>query len=160
MTAAFAVLLAAVLAAIARADFARLVIPDRLNLALAALGLAWQAVRLQALPLAALVAAAGVFAALWLIAAGFRRWRGRTGLGLGDVKMAAAAATWISPWNLPLLFMLACGAALAFVAIAAIGGRPAGRETRVPFGPFIGLGLAATWGLEVLGLPTLVPGSG
>jgi leader peptidase (prepilin peptidase)/N-methyltransferase len=160
VTVLFAILLAAVLAAIARVDFARLVIPDRLNLLLGGLGLAWQALRLQAPPLGALVAAAAVFAALWLLGAGFRRWRGLTGLGLGDVKMAAAAATWISPWNLPLLFMLACGSALGFVALAATRGRPAGRGTRVPFGPFIGLGLVATWGLEVLGLPTLVPGGG
>jgi prepilin signal peptidase PulO-like enzyme (type II secretory pathway) len=160
LTAAFGGLLLAVVAAIAVVDFARMVIPDGLNMALGGLGLAWQAASLAAVPAAGVAAAAGVYIALRMLAAGFRRWRGVAGLGGGDIKMAAAAATWISPWNLPLLFILACLAALGVVAAQALAGHPVGRTTRVPFGPFIGLGLVLTWGLETSGLPTLAPGGG
>jgi prepilin signal peptidase PulO-like enzyme (type II secretory pathway) len=158
VTAAFGLALVALVAAITAVDVDRRVIPDPLNVALAALGLAWQALRHQAPPLQAALAAAAVFLFLWAIAAGFRRVRGVVGLGLGDVKMAAAAATWISPWNLPLLLFAACCTALVAVGIAALAGRRADRGTRIPFGPFIGLGLMLVWGLEVAGLPTLVPG--
>jgi leader peptidase (prepilin peptidase)/N-methyltransferase len=157
VTLAFGLALVALLAAIARIDLARQVIPDPLNLALAGLGLGWQALRLGAAPLGAALAGLAVLGLMWGIAAGFRRVRGVVGLGLGDVKMTAAAATWISPWNLPLMLFAACLAALAAVGLAAASGRPADRRTRVPFGPFIGLGLMLVWGLEAAGLPTLAP---
>jgi hypothetical protein len=91
VTAAFGLALVALVAAITAVDVDRRVIPDPLNVALAALGLAWQSLRHQAPPLQAALAAAAVFLFLWAIAAGFRRVRGVVGLGRGDVKMAAAA---------------------------------------------------------------------
>ncbi len=87
----------------------------------------------------------------------FRHLRGTAGLGLGDVKMAGAAALWVAPWNLPLLLMLACLAALLAVAIVILSGRRLDRLTRIPFGPFIGLGLVVVWTLEASDVPTLVP---
>lgn len=102
---------------------------------------------------------AGLVAAalLWGLATAFRRLRGAVGLGLGDVKMAGAAALWIAPWNLPLLLMVACAAALVAVAGAILAGRRPDRRTPIPFGPFLGLGLVVVWSLEASGAPTLVP---
>ena len=153
---AFGAVLLGLVIAIAAVDARRLIIPDGLNAMLALAGLAWQTVRPDGAPLVGLVAGAAVFLALWGFAAGFRRLRGVTGLGFGDVKMAGAAALWVSPWNLPILFIAGCAAALVTVAVL---GRTA-RAGRVPFGPFIGLGLLLTWGLERSGLPTLVPAVG
>ena len=45
--------------------------------------------------------------------AGYRALRGRDGLGLGDVKLAAVAGAWL---GLPVLF-----AAIELAALAAIG---------------------------------------
>lgn len=153
----FGVALLATLAAIAALDFDRQVIPDRLNLLLAGLGLAYQLAIGRTFPAAAIAWGAVVVAALWGLRAGYRRYRGVVGLGLGDVKMAGAAALWISPWNLPILLVVACLAALGFVAVRTMAGKPAGRQTPFPFGPFIGAGLMLTWLLEVSGLPTLAP---
>ncbi|TIX25156.1 prepilin peptidase, partial [Mesorhizobium sp.] len=77
--------LAIALAAISIADFRRQIIPDRLNLALAGIGLAYQmATDLDGLPVRLLFVAA-TFAAAWLIRRGHFLMTGRIGLGLGDV---------------------------------------------------------------------------
>jgi prepilin signal peptidase PulO-like enzyme (type II secretory pathway) len=153
----FGTALLALLAAIAVVDFDRQLIPDPLNLLLAGLGLAYQAASGRGPSVAAVAWAAVLVVALWGLRAGYRRCRGVVGLGLGDVKMAGASALWISPWNLPILLIAACLSALLFVALRALAGEPAGRRTRIPFGPFIGAGLMLTWLLEISGLPTLVP---
>lgn len=157
MTLLFGLALAGILAAISWIDVRRHVIPDPLNLILGALGLAFAAVAGGGFPWAGLVGAGLALALLWGLRAGFRRVRGVTGLGLGDVKMGAAAATWVSPWNLPLVFGVACVAALGLVAALALFGRRPDPRTILPFGPFIGSGLMLTWLLEQSGFPTLVP---
>lgn len=42
-------------------------------------------------------AAVATYAALWLLAEAHYRLRGYEGLGLGDVKLAAAGALWVGP---------------------------------------------------------------
>ena len=153
----FGVTLLALVAAIAVVDWRHQIIPDELNALLALSGLARQWLAADGAPVAALLSGAAAFLALWAFSAGFRRVRGLVGLGFGDVKMAGAAAIWVSPWNLPLLLLAACIAAFAFAALAVLGGRRFGRLTRIPFGPFIGIGLVITWTLEQANLPTLAP---
>ena len=64
-----------------------------------------------------------------------RRVRGVEGLGLGDVKLAAAIGAWLTLDLAPLCFALAAIAALASVALRA---RRFKIETvRVPFGAFL-----------------------
>lgn len=105
--------LVAILCAISIADFRRQIIPDALNLALAGIGLAYQ-MATDGLPVHILFAAA-TFAAAWAIRRGHFLMTGRIGLGLGDVKMLAAAACWISPLLLPVLLFIASASALLFV---------------------------------------------
>jgi prepilin signal peptidase PulO-like enzyme (type II secretory pathway) len=157
---AFGLVLLALLAAMAAIDWRRQIIPDELNAALALCGLAFRWLSDGGLPVAALLCGIATFLALWAFSAAFRRLRGMVGLGFGDVKMAGAAAIWISPWNLPILLLSACVAALVFAALAAVAGRSLGRLTRITFGPFIGLGLVITWMLERTNLPTLAPAIG
>lgn len=149
--------LALLLAAIAREDLRSRRIPDPLTLALALSGALAALLSEGRLPLDRAAAGLAAAALLWAVGAGFRRVRGVTGLGLGDVKMAGAAAFWISPWNLPLFLAAACLAALLAVGGAILAGRPPGRRTRIPFGPFLGLGLLLVWSLETAGAPTLAP---
>ncbi|MFB9980717.1 prepilin peptidase [Mesorhizobium kowhaii] len=142
------VALAAVLAAISIADFRRQIIPDRLNLALAVLGLGYQmATEADGVPLRLLFAVA-TFAAAWLIRRGHFLMTGRIGLGLGDVKMLAAAACWISPLLLPVLLFIASASALLFVGGQVLATGPAAVRARVAFGPFIAIGLGCSWALE------------
>jgi len=138
----------AILAAIVIVDFRRLVIPDLLNLALAGSGLLLQLVTdPDRVPFQ--VAFAFVTLALfWCIRQGYVTMTGRIGLGLGDVKMFGAAALWISPLLFPVLIFIASAAALLFVAGQAIARGSTAARSRVPFGPFIALGLATTWSVQ------------
>ncbi|MCF4122690.1 A24 family peptidase [Antribacter sp. KLBMP9083] len=72
----------------------------------------------------------------------------RRGLGLGDVKLAAslgAVAAW-SGWDALMLAAAAPFLLGGLVALALIAARRAGRDTAIPFGPFMlaGTGLALT----------------
>ncbi|ODA93665.1 peptidase A24 [Mesorhizobium sp. SEMIA 3007] len=140
--------LAVVLAAISITDFRRQIIPDGLNLALAGIGLSYQlAADAERVPVQILFAAA-TFAAAWLLRRGHFLMTGRIGLGLGDVKMLAAASCWISPLLLPVLLFIASASALLFVGGQVVATGPAAARARVAFGPFIAIGLGASWALE------------
>ena len=69
--------------------------------------------------------------------------RRRQGLGLGDVKLAAAVAAWLGARQMCLVFFLAIvtGALAAVIALAFRRRRPASPEgpLAVPFGTFLAL---------------------
>lgn len=150
----FAVLLVAILGAIAWTDLQRMIVPDTLNLALAAAGLAYQHFASPAAPWQHAATGAAVLAAFWAVRRLHAAATGRIGLGLGDVKMAGAAAIWISPWNLPLFVFVASSAALAFATGRHLLHRRLSADTRLPFGPFLAAGLLLTW-LAELQFPSL-----
>ena len=154
---AFTVTLFAVLAAIAVVDSRTLRIPDGLNLCLAGLGIAYQASATRGFPFRAVAFATIVFVAFWAVGAGYRHLRGVSGLGFGDVKMAAASALWFDPWNLAIFVLVASLSALVFVAVAAARSGGLQGAARIPFGPFLAVGLAATWLLERSGFATFAP---
>ena len=140
--------LATILVAISITDFRRQIIPDGLNFALAAIGLGYQgATGADGLPVHLLFAAA-TFAAAWLLRRGHFLITGRVGLGLGDVKMLAAAACWIDPLLLPVLLFIASATALLFVGGQVVATGPAAARARIAFGPFIAIGLGSSWVLE------------
>lgn len=132
--------------AVSLIDLRRRIIPDGLNLALLVLGVGFAALTGPALAAAgaSLVQAAGAFLLLWALRAAYARLRGRTGLGLGDVKFIAAATAWTGLAGLPLLLLVASTSALAALALAALAGRRVDLAFRLPFGPFLALGLHAT----------------
>src|SRR5260370_24877376 len=108
--------LAVLMIAIAAVDARRFIIPDELTAAALALGLAYAAVEdsevwAQALAWAVL---RGVVPALAFpgVRAGYRRWRGREGLGLGDVQLAGVAGVWLDWPTIPIAIEIAAGAAL------------------------------------------------
>lgn len=150
--AAFLAALSLVLSVVCVKDIAERRIPDLANLAIALLGLARLAVldpaRLSGRLFDAALAGALLLALRWV----HRRWRGTVGLGLGDVKFLAAATLWTGFAGLTLLVLVASLAALAALALAALGGRRVGRATRIPFGPFLALGLSGVLALDALGL--------
>lgn len=140
--------LAAILAAITVVDFRRQVIPDPLNMALAVSGLGFQLVVQRDDAAMQLLIAALALAIFWALRRGHFLVTGRIGLGLGDVKMLGAAALWINPLLLPVLLFIASTAALLFVGGQVVAAGPAAARMRVPFGPFIALGLDCSWMLE------------
>ncbi|MEW6436918.1 MAG: A24 family peptidase [Pseudomonadota bacterium] len=78
-------------------------------------------------------AAVGLFFAL--LRAAHLRLRGREGLGLGDVKLAAAAGAWLPLAVIPYCFGLASTAAL--VAVTFLRRGEAIENVRLPFGAFL-----------------------
>ena len=156
----FGIALITILAAMAVADFRTMLIPDRLNIVLAGLGLLYQFALIKSLPVTAILFSAVVFASFWLIRTGYQHFRGAAGLGLGDVKMAGGSALWFSPWNLPIFLFAACFSALIFVVLSAHRSGGLDRAAKIPFGPFLGIGLAVTWVLEQSGFTTFIPNGG
>lgn len=144
-TSSFGLVLMAILSTIAWIDWHRLVIPNALNLALAASGCLFQ---MWIFPSGIWIHAgisAGVFAAFWLVRHAHETATGRVGLGLGDVKMAGAAAIWIDPWNLPLFVFAASSIALAAVLTRELALGGGAMRQRQAFGPFLAAALAMIW---------------
>jgi len=84
------------------------------------------------------MARAGCVAIILALFRGGYAWIRRSeGLGLGDVKLAAAIGAWLPVEAIPLCFGLATSAALLMVMFAHLKGRPVTRTTRIPFGTFL-----------------------
>ncbi len=138
------VLLAALLSIATFVDIRTMRIPDALNAALVASGLAvtW----LLGKPLlAALVGAAVGYLALFLLNWAYRRARGRDGLGLGDAKLLAGAGAWLGWMGLPFVVLIASALGLAWVAGARVAGRRLQAHDALAFGPFICAGTFVVW---------------
>ncbi|MBR0871354.1 prepilin peptidase [Bradyrhizobium tropiciagri] len=78
-----------------------------------------------------------VGAALWLMRGIYQRLRQREGIGLGDVKLAAAVGAWLPLDAVPLCFALASIAALIAVLLTRLRKPSILRTTRIPFGAFL-----------------------
>ncbi len=98
-----------------------------------------------------LVAVCGAALLLLLVRWGYKRVRGREGLGLGDVKMLAMVAAFLGFW--PAVLTLFVGVVLASGYAAALLARgKAGAATRLPLGSFLGAAglLVAVFGEQAL----------
>jgi leader peptidase (prepilin peptidase) / N-methyltransferase len=85
----------------------------------------------------AIARAACIAAALALFRSGYAWIRRSEGLGLGDVKLAAAIGAWLSVDAIPLCFGLATTSALLVVMFGYLNGQSVTRATRIPFGAFL-----------------------
>jgi leader peptidase (prepilin peptidase)/N-methyltransferase len=138
------------LLALAVIDLRTMLLPDLLTLPVLGLGLFVAAADGQLSE--SLIGAALGFAVFALIAAVYRRWRGRDGLGLGDAKLLGAAGAWVGWTGLPSIVLIASLAALvvAMPMVIRVAGRRDQRE--IAFGPYLA---GATW-ITVLYGPLVV----
>ena len=131
--------------ALALIDIRDGIIPDGLNLSVAALGLAKAIVAASAM---AGIDAAGEGLAIgvvfWLLRQLYFGLRKIQGLGLGDVKFLAAAGVWVGLAGIPIVVLIAAVTALATAGALQLAGRDMTRRTSLPFGPFLAIGLLAT----------------
>jgi leader peptidase (prepilin peptidase)/N-methyltransferase len=143
--------------AIAVVDARRFIIPDMLSLPAIPAGLLASGRLLD--PAAAEVAdidhVIGMIAggaSLWLVRALYYRVRGQEGLGLGDVKLAAAGGAWIGWQHLADMILIAAVAALALAVLAAAGRRQElSGASKIPFGSFLAPSIWLVWVLLVSG---------
>ncbi len=133
------------LLALAWIDWTQLLLPDVLSLPLLLVGLtltlAWDPDQLTDHALAAMVG----YLSFQCLGFGYRRLRGRDGLGGGDAKLIAAAGAWCGLAALPFVIL---GSAV-FGLLAAMGlvltGRGVTARTQIPFGPCIALAFWLAW---------------
>lgn len=117
-------------------------LPDALTLPLLLFGLGatWWLTP-EAIADHALAAALG-YLAFRGVAALYRRYRGRDGLGQGDAKLLAAAGAWLGVAALPNVLLGGALAGLLFAGAMAVRGQRVSAQMRVPFGPCLA---TATW---------------
>jgi leader peptidase (prepilin peptidase)/N-methyltransferase len=148
-------LLAALMVAVAAEDFRRYLIPNELTAAAVALGLLragtvgpdadWTAV------LQAALRALAITMPLLALMIGYRRWRGRDGLGLGDIKLAAVAGAWLGWATIFAVVELAALSALgAYVVNGYFRKRPLKATAFLPFGLFLAPAIWLGWLAEAL----------
>jgi leader peptidase (prepilin peptidase)/N-methyltransferase len=151
----FGAFLGLLMFAIAIIDSRRYIIPNELTAAAFALALLragsvgpdaqwldmiWAALRAAAI--------AVPFLALMI---GYRRWRGRDGLGLGDVKLAAVAGAWLGWATIFAVIELATLSALgAYLVTAVLRKRPLKAAAFLPFGTFLAPAIWIGWLIEAL----------
>ena len=95
----------------------------------------------------AVIGAALGYLILWLVYWTFKLATGKEGMGYGDFKLLAAIGAWFG-WQMLPLAILASSAVGALVGIALIVLRKHGRDTPIPFGPYLaGAGIITLfWG--------------
>src|SRR6202043_2609617 len=79
----------------------------------------------------------------------YARIRGWQGLGLGDIKLAGVAGTWLDWSTMPIAIEIAAFAALAIYASRQLVlGRPISATGRLPFGLFFAPAIWICWLME------------
>jgi len=147
---AFGAALALTALTIAAIDAREHIIPDGLTLLAFALGVGSLAAIYgrDALPpiVDALTRAAAMAALFWAFRAAYGAFRGREGMGLGDVKLAAVAGVWLEWTQLPIAVEIAAVAGLGYVLARRWAfGEPVDGLAKLPFGAFFAPAIWLTW---------------
>ena len=146
----FGAALALLMLAIALSDIRHFIVPDALSASAFMLGLIFAALFDDA-PLAeailtCLLRAAAAALPLLALMLFYEWWRGRPGLGLGDVKLAAVAGAWLDWFTIVGVIEVAALAALAAYAVwRYVLHRPIAATTPLPFGLFLAPAIWAGW---------------
>lgn len=151
----FGAALGLLMIAIAAADARVYLIPDRLTLAAFLLGLANAvAIDFANMPeniAIALMRGCVLAFAFFALREIYRRLRHRHGLGLGDVKLAAAAGVWLDWALIPAAIEIAAISALiAYTVSQLVLRRPFDAMAKLPFGLFFAPAIWIGWLLGAL----------
>lgn len=145
--------LALIVLAIAVIDAHLFVIPDELTVAAFVLALVNAAVispfdRWEAVG-GALLRGAVLALLFFALRTGYRRLRGREGIGLGDVKLAGVAGAWLSLVAIPIAVEIAALAAIAVFCVRHYAaGKPLDTALKFPFGLFFAPAIWIGWLLD------------
>jgi leader peptidase (prepilin peptidase)/N-methyltransferase len=133
------------LLALAMLDLRHWWLPDRLTVTLAVSGLASGVVGVTPPLIERAIGGVAGFASLWLVAAGYKRLRGREGMGGGDPKLFGAIGLWLGWRLLPGVLLLASVIGLGWVLWQAARGKPLAASDAVPFGVLLALAAYPAW---------------
>lgn len=136
--------LIAALIQLARIDWATHRLPNIITLPLIAAGLLWAFGIAEDFYPHLLGAALG-YGVFWAVEILYRLIRKRDGLGRGDAKLLAAGGAWCGAWALPAIVLIASVSALIYILP-----KSEPRDTRIPFGPFLAIGIGAVWLVQVI----------
>jgi len=133
------------LLALAALDIAAFWLPDALTATLALAGIAVALLGVSPPLLDRAIGGIAGFAALWLIAAGYRAIRHREGMGGGDPKLLGAIGLWLGWRMLPVVLLLASLTGLAVVLVRLATGRGVRGDDRLPFGALLAIAAYPAW---------------
>ncbi|MFN4186045.1 MAG: prepilin peptidase [Hyphomonas sp.] len=134
------------LLALALIDLRTYILPDGLNLAVFLLGCGMVALYRQDMWPWHLAGAIAGYGLLWLVETGYRRLRGKDGLGRGDAKLLGAIGMWVSLEGIPPVLLIASlSGILAVLALAALKRRSVSGQSMIAFGPWIALAGYIVW---------------
>lgn len=128
------------LLALGAIDLAAFWLPNRIVAVLAAAGLASGFAGMTPAVGQRLIGGAAGFGILWLVAAGYRRLRGRVGLGGGDPKLFGAIGLWLGWRALPGVLLAACVIGLAWAVAMRMRG-----DQRLPLGTLLAAAAFVAW---------------
>lgn len=124
-------------------------LPDRLTGALALSGVASGMAALPPSLGDRVIGGAAGFVLLWLVAAGYRHWRGRAGMGGGDPKLFGAIGLWLGWQTLPAVLLVASLVGLGVVLVARLLGKPMTRSDALPLGALLAIAAYPAWWMMV-----------
>ena len=132
-------------------DFDHQLLPDDITLPLAWLGLLVNSFGVFTDLRAAVFGAVGGYLLLWSVYWAFRLVTRKEGMGYGDFKLLAAIGAWTGWQVLPFVVVIAAGAG-AVIGSVALWLSKKGRDTRIPFGPYLAVGGLAglAWGPQAI----------
>ena len=131
-------------------DIDRQLLPDSITLPLLWLGLLaslFGGNGLFVTPSASIIGAVAGYLSLWLVFHLFKLVTGKEGMGYGDFKLLAAIGAWVGWQLLPLVILLSAVVG-SIVGIGLIVFGKHGRQTPIPFGPYLAAAgwIALLWG--------------
>jgi len=119
-------------------DLDTFLIPDQLSLTLLWLGLFVSLFEVFVSPHQAIIGALVGYLSLWLLFHVFKLLTGKEGMGYGDFKLLAAGGAWLGFEMLIVVLILASVSGLVIALIQKIARQG---EARIPFGPYLSIGI-------------------
>lgn len=132
-------------------DFDTQLLPDDITLPLLWLGLIANSFGIYTDLRSAVLGAAAGYLVLWAVYWAFRLLAKKEGMGYGDFKLLAAIGAWTGWQVLPAVILVAAGLGAVLGSITLWLAKK-GRETPIPFGPYLALGgvVGLLWGREAI----------
>ena len=145
-----ALLLIWALIALTGIDFDTQLLPDSITLPLLWLGLGFNLTGTYVDLFSAVIGAMIGYLTLWSVFWLFKLATGKEGMGFGDFKLLAALGAWLGWQMLPAIILLSSIVGAA-VGISLIAATRHGRNTPIPFGPYLAAAgvIALFWGTQL-----------